>query len=127
MFYCNNSADVVFVSWKLNGSKYTCPEIEYEPMVNIIDNVFVKTYTIDNIEISDKIGFQKWTISNISEKNSKTVEVFVSSFKVEEGKKYEIIFRIKNNKIENNIKSIFENSEIENIKETNKDINQFIR
>lgn len=126
VFYCNQSADIVFVSWKLKGSNYTCSKVEYEPMISVVDNVFVKTYTIENIEATDDKNYQYWTVSQYSGEMREIVKVPVLSLDVKAGKKYEIIFKIKSNKIKENIESIFKNADIEYIRETNKDINQFI-
>lgn len=126
VFYCNQSADIVFVSWKLKGSNYTCSKVEYEPMISVVDNVFVKTYTIENIEATDDKNYQYWTVSQYSGEMREIVKVPVLSLDVKAGKKYEIIFRIKSDKIKENIESIFKNADIEYIRETNKDINQFI-
>ncbi len=126
VFYCNQSADVVLVSWKLKGSNYTCPKIEYEPMISLINNVFVKTYIIENIEETDNKDYKYWVVSQYNGEVKKTVKVHNLSQDIEIGKKYEIIFRIKSNKIKDNIESIFKNANIEYIKETNEDINQFI-
>lgn len=126
VFYCNESADVVFVSWKLKGSNYTCPKVEYEPMVGVVDNVFVKTYKIENIEETNDKDYQYWTLSQHDGEVRETVKVHTLNQEVGIGKKYEIIFRIKSNKIKDNIKSIFENADIEYMKQVDKDINQFI-
>jgi hypothetical protein len=126
VFYCNQSSDVVFVSWKLKGSKYTCPEVKYEPMISRIGNVFVKTYNVERIKKIDD-DYQYWTVSQFEGESAEIVKVNTLSKKIEVGKKYEITFRIKSDNIEDNIKSIFENADIEFIKETDQDINQFIR
>lgn len=126
VFYCNKSSDVVYVAWKLKWSKYTCPDIEYKSMIDRVGNVFVKTYTIEKIENSNEKYYQYLTVSQYDVREKETVKVPILSEKIEVGKKYEIIFRIKSNEITNEIKSVFENAEIISIKETEKDINQFI-
>lgn len=126
VFYCNHSSDVVYVDWKLKWSKYTCPDIEYESMIDRVGNVFIKTYTIENIEDIDGEDYQYWTVSQYNESEKEIVKVPILSEKIEVGKKYEIIFKIKSNKIENDTKSVFENTEIISIKETGEDINQII-
>jgi hypothetical protein len=116
----------VLVSWKLKGSNYTCPKVEYEPMTSVVNNVFIKTYKIENIEETGDKNYQYWIISQYDGEMRETVRVHTLSQEIVVGKKYEMIFRIKTNKIKDNIKSIFENTDIEYIKETDKDINQFI-
>jgi len=127
VYYCHYSADVMYVEWEMKFSNYTCPSIDYEPMISMIGNVFIKTYTIENIETTDNENYQSLTVSRFNGEEEEKVTIYALLQSVQIGKKYEIIFRIKSNKIKDNTKSIFENTEIISIVETDKDINQFIR
>lgn len=86
----------------------------------------LKLIQLKKIENSNEKYYQYLTVSQYDVREKETVKEPILSKKIEVGKKYEIIFRIKSNEITNEIKSVFENAEIISIKETEKDINQFI-
>jgi len=124
VFYCHHSNDVLVVSWKLKFNNYECPTINNKNMLEITNHVFIRTYNIEKIENIDKDNIYL-TITN---NNNNKKKVKIQKIKnIEIGKKYQFIFQIKSNQIEDNIESIFKNTTILSITETNKNSNQFIR
>lgn len=123
IYYCQHSSDLVYVSWKFKFNNFECPTTEYSSMINKIDHVFIKTYTIDKIEKIDKNNIYL-TITN-EDINYKVKTRNFNNLK--EKNKYEFLFKIISNNIEEDIDSIFNNTEIISITKTDKDINQFVR
>jgi len=123
VYYCHHYSDVEVVSWKFKFNNFQCPITNNKYMIDKIDQVFIKTYTIDKIENIDKNNIYL-TISS-DDKNYKVKTKKYNNIK--EKNKYEFLFKIKSNNIEEDIESIFNNTEIISITKTDKDINQFIR
>lgn len=121
VYYCHHSADVVSVDWVIKYFPKKCPDIQEKYMIDITNNVFVKTYLLE--ENDEKT----WNIKDLDTNDIVNISLdnFNQNFK--NNQKYEFVFRITNNKINDNIQSIFYNTEIIEIKETEKYVNQFIR
>ena len=88
---------------------------------DLIGKEFTRTYNINHIAESNNYDYLYITIREFQAEEIETVKVNRSDFKTAEvGDNYEITFKINNNDIEDNIKSIFECSEIISAKKTNK-------
>lgn len=82
---------------------------------------FTKTYNVLNIAESDDENYLYLTIKQFQHDEVETVKVLKSiANSVETNKNYEFTFQYENKNIEDNIKSIFENATLVQIKETDK-------
>ena len=82
---------------------------------------FTKTYNVLNIAESDDDNYLYLTIKQFQNDEVETVKVLKSLANgVEANKNYEFTFQYGNENIEDNIKSIFENATLVQIKETDK-------
>lgn len=82
---------------------------------------FIKTYHVYNIAGSNDENYVYLTVRQFQFEEIETVKVQKSlANKVKENKPYEFEFEYTDKKIEDNIKSIFENAKLISIKQTNK-------
>lgn len=85
------------------------------------NHTFTRTYNIKNIAYSNSEEFIYITIREFQAEEIETVKVKTAVFKdANVGDNWEIKFKITNNDIEDNIKSIFANTEIVSAKKTDK-------
>ena len=80
---------------------------------NLIGKEFTRTYNIRHTDVSNDYNYMYITIREFQEEEIETVKVKKELFdNATIGDNYEITFKIISNDIENDIKSIFKNSEI---------------
>lgn len=110
-----NKKSVIFSTW---GHSYAPPA---EADTSKIPHGFTRTYQVLNIAESDDENYLYLTIKRfqIDEVETVKVERNLASM-VEVNKYYEFIFENTNNKLEDNIKSIFENAILKEIAATDK-------
>ena len=88
---------------------------------DLINHTFTRTYNINHIAYSNSEEFLYITIREFQGEEIETVKIKRAMFNdINTGDNWEIQFKIKNNNIEDNIKSIFENTEIVSAKKTDK-------
>ena len=86
---------------------------EVDPNKDLIGKEFTRTYMVYNIAESNDYNYLYLTIRQFQSEEIETVKVKRSDFdNSKEDVYYEIKFKIKDNSIKDNIKSIFENTEI---------------
>lgn len=89
--------------------------------ISVNEKSFVRTYNVLNIADSIDGNYLYLTIRQFQVDEVETVKVLKSlASSVEVNKNYEFTFKYTNKKIEDNIKSIFENAMLEDIRETDK-------
>lgn len=95
---------------------------------DLIGKSFIRTYNINHIAPSNDFDYLYITIRMFQDEEIETVKVKRSLFEnAKAGDNYEIEFVVTNNDIKENIKSIFENSEIISVEKTDKTgLNQII-
>lgn len=105
--------------------KYECDCEKNEPTAKIkkglIGKEFTRTYRIEHVAESNEYEYLYITIRQFQSEEIETVKVNRKDFedvKVEDY--YEIKFEIKNDDIEDNIKSIFENTKVVKAEKTDK-------
>ena len=110
-----NNKPVIFSTW---GYSYAPPA---EVDTSKTPHSFTRTYQVLNIAESDDENYLHLTIKRfqIDEVETVKVEKNLASM-VEVNKYYEFTFENTNNKLEDNIKSIFENTILKQITETDK-------
>lgn len=80
---------------------------------DLINHTFTRTYNINHIAVSNDFDYLYITIREFQAEEIETVKVKRSMFEeAKVGDNYEITFKITNNNIEDNLKSIFDNSEV---------------
>ena len=88
---------------------------------DLINHTFTRTYNINHIAYSNSEEFLYITIREFQGEEIETVKIKRAMFNdINTGDNWEIQFKIKNNNIEDNIKYIFENTEIVSAKKTDK-------
>ena len=88
---------------------------------DLINHTFTRTYNIKNIAYSNSEQYLYITIREFQVEEIETVKIETSQFpNIEVGDNWEIKFKITNNNIEDNIKSIFANTTIVSANKTNK-------
>ncbi len=88
---------------------------------DLINHKFTRTYNINHIAYSNDFDYLYITIREFQGEEIETVKVSRELFEdAKEKDNYEITFKIKSNDIEDNIKSIFKNSEVISAKKTDK-------
>ena len=119
-----NNQPILFSTW---GYDYASPVEDGElgePESFLAESSkisFTKTYNVLNIADSIDGNYLYLTIRQFQVDEVETVKVLTSlASSVEVNKNYEFTFKYTNKKIEDNIKSIFENAMLEVINETNK-------
>ena len=119
-----NNQPVLFSTW---GYQYVPPvedRVLGESENSLAENSkisFTRTYNVLNIANSFDENYLYLTIRQFQFDEVETVKVLKSlASSVEVNKNYEFTFKYTNKKIEDNIKSIFENAMLEVINETNK-------
>ena len=110
------------VSTKETECTCNCEEIkEVDPNRQLEGKEFTRTYMIYNVAESNDYEHLYLTIRQFQAEEIETVQVKRKDFDVvKEDVYYEIKFKITSNDIEDNIKSIFENTEIVKASETSK-------
>lgn len=86
-FYCTEEKDIVTVSWKLKGSKFTCPidNINIDEL-NTINNKIIEYFSSDNVE------YNNFSFNYIDEENNVIVVGLIDNSKEEQEKfKEEVI------------------------------------
>ena len=107
----------------INNNECECEEKENigKYKNDFIGVEFTKTYTINHIAESNDYEYIYITIRGFQEEEIETVKVKRSQFEnAQVGDAYEITFQVKDNDIDNNIKSIFEHSTIVKTTKTDK-------
>lgn len=111
----NKNNDYVLVNVDNHNKKHE------KDRADLIGKIFTRTYNVNNIAFSYDNRYMYITIREFQKEEIETVKVEKEWFNsVKVGDNYEMIFKIKNNMIKDNIKSIFMNSEILNVKKTDK-------
>ena len=88
---------------------------------NIVGKEFTRTYMIYNVAQSNDYDYLYLTIRAFQDEEIETVKVKRKDFdNYKEDVYYEITFKITSNEIEDNLKSIFKNSEIIKANQTDK-------
>ena len=88
---------------------------------NLINHTFTRTYHINYITDSNDYEYLYITIREFQNEEVETVKINKNEFdNIQVGDNWEITFKIINNDIEDNIKSIFKNCEIITAKKTDK-------
>ena len=88
---------------------------------DLINHTFTRTYNINHIAYSNDYNYLYITIREFQGEEIETVKVLREKFEnANTGDNYEITFKINNNGIEDNLKSIFANSEVIKANKTDK-------
>jgi lipopolysaccharide export LptBFGC system permease protein LptF len=104
-----------------NDTKEDEPTKENLEKKDLIGHTFRRTYNINHIAYSNSEEYLYITIREFQGEEIETVRVNRSQFEsANVGDNYEILFEITNNDIEDNIKSIFNNTKIVSAKKTDK-------
>ena len=110
-----NCQDYVIVDYDNSYNKYEGDKKDLK------GKTFTKTYNINHVALSTDDKYIYITIKEFQKDEIETVKVDKELFKqVEVGDNYEILFKIKDNRIKDNIKSIFYNSEIVKVEKTDR-------
>lgn len=84
-------------------------------------DTFIKTYKVLNVAESNDDKYLYITVRQFQDEEIETVKIFRSLMpEIKENKNYEFKFQYTENKIEDNLKSIFEDAKLLSIKETDK-------
>lgn len=104
-----------------NINNYNIPFINNTNMNNVENSTFTKTYNVLNIADSNDKDYIYLTIRQFQEEEVKTVKIQKSlTNSIEIGKDYEFTFKYTDKLVEDNIESIFTNTTLISIRETDK-------
>lgn len=114
--------DIKIGTWSMDYDDFRTEMKEYEDRFERqLSNTFIRTYQVLNVTESDDFNHLYITIKQFQADEVETVKVQRDlANSIEANKNYEFTFEYTNNTFENNIKSIFENTTLVSVKETDK-------